>query len=227
MPITNKIYNNYMVKKPWGEEYTIFSNKKKIAITLVKIKPGKMTSLHCHPSKKTGFIILKGSPKIQVGIHKKNTWKSKVLSILVLRPGLFHSLSNPDKKKDVIALEFETPYMKEDLIRFKDKYGRQKKGYESKKFMKKLTNKNILFINTNYKKNYSLFNRKITIEKIRSRNQILKYSNKSVCAILDGKIVDINKRTVISFGEIIKTKTLKMLTKRFYIHKPIKVLNVL
>ena len=94
MPITNKIYNNHMVKKPWGEEYTIFSNKKKIAITLIKIKPGKMTSLHCHPSKKTGFIILKGSPKIQVGVHKQNTWKSKVLSILVLRPGLFHSLSN-------------------------------------------------------------------------------------------------------------------------------------
>ncbi len=227
MPITNKIYNNYLVKKPWGEEYTIFSDRKKIAITLVKINPKKSTSLHSHPSKKTGFIILKGSPKIQIGIHKKNTWKSKVLSILVLRPGLFHSISNINKKSDVIALEFETPYKKRDLIRFKDRYGRQNKGYENKKFMKKLDSNNITFKNTNDKQRYNLFGKDITITKIKSRDQILKLSNKSVSAILDGVIVDKNKKSVISFGEIIKTKTLKMLTKQFYIHKPLKILNVL
>ena len=184
MPITNKIYNNYLVKKPWGEEYTIF-------------------------------------------IHKKNTWKSKVLSILVLRPGLFHSISNINKKSDVIALEFETPYKKRDLIRFKDRYGRQNKGYENKKFMKKLDSNNITFKNTNDKQRYNLFGKDITITKIKSRDQILKLSNKSVSAILDGVIVDKNKKSVISFGEIIKTKTLKMLTKQFYIHKPLKILNVL
>ena len=216
-----------VVKKPWGEEYTIFSNQKKLAITLVTIKPGKTTSLHCHPSKKTGFIILKGSPKVQIGIHKKNTWKSKILSILVLRPGLFHSLSNPNKKEDVVALEFEAPYRKRDLIRLKDKYGRQKKGYENKKFMQKLDTKNVIFTNSDLRKKYKLYDRKIIIEKVKIKNQIYKYNNKSVSAILDGKIVDQNKKTVLSYGEIIKTKTLKILTKQFNIHKPIKILNVI
>ena len=41
--------------KPWGEEYNIFRNKKKIAITYLKIEKGFSTSLHCHPVKKTGF----------------------------------------------------------------------------------------------------------------------------------------------------------------------------
>lgn len=45
-------YDNRVIFKPWGEEYNIFRNKKKIAITYLKIKKGFSTSLHCHPKKK-------------------------------------------------------------------------------------------------------------------------------------------------------------------------------
>ena len=227
MKLINTIYDNYLVKKPWGEEYTIFNNKQKLAITLVKIKPQQGTSLHCHPKKKTGFIIIKGSPKIQVGIHKKNTWKSRPLSILVLRPGLFHSIKNQSNKNDVVALEFETPYIKKDLIRFKDKYGRQEKGYETKNFMVKLKKKNLRFSRPKLKKKYSLFGRKIIIQNVTLKKQILNYNDRSVSAILDGRLIDDKNNTVISFGEIIKTKSLKILTKRFKIHKSICVLNVI
>ena len=126
-----------------------------------------------------------------------------------------------------MALEFEAPYRKRDLIRLKDKYGRQKKGYENKKFMQKLDTKNVIFTNSDLRKKYKLYDRKIIIEKVKIKNQIYKYNNKSVSAILDGKIVDQNKKTVLSYGEIIKTKTLKILTKQFNIHKPIKILNVI
>ena len=57
---------------------------------------------------------------------------------MVIRPGLFHSIKAVSKK-GVYALEFETPYKKNDLIRFKDNYGRQAKHYEGKKFTKKLS----------------------------------------------------------------------------------------
>tara|TARA_B110000483_G_scaffold19303_1_gene21177 strand:+ start:515 stop:1198 length:684 start_codon:yes stop_codon:yes gene_type:complete len=223
----NKIYNNYIVKKPWGEEYTIFNNRNKLAVTLVKIKPKKMTSLHCHPTKKTGFIILKGNPSIQIGIHDKNTWKSKPLSILVIRPGLFHSIKNLNNSQTIVALEFETPYLKKDLIRLKDTYGRTKKGYETKKFMKKLTNKDLKFKMTKSKKIYNLYNKKIIIEKIRNRNQILKFNNKSVTAILDGNLTDKKKQIVLSYGEIIKTTSLKILTKHYKINKPFLAMNII
>lgn len=222
----NKIYNNYIVTKPWGEEYTIFHNKDKLAVTLVKIKPKKTTSLHCHPTKKTGFIILKGNPCIQIGIHKKNTWKSKPLSILVIRPGLFHSIKNSNNSNAIVALEFESPYLKNDLIRFKDRYGRKKKGYESKRFMKKLTKNDIRFKMNKLKNIYNLYDKKIIIEKINNRKQILRFNNKSVTAILDGKLTNNKKQTVLSYGEIIKTTSLKILTKHYKINKPFLAMNV-
>ena len=71
---------------------------------------------------------------------------------MVLRPGLFHSIKNQSNKNDVVALEFETPYIKKDLIRFKDKYGRQEKGYETKNFMVKLKKNNLRFSRSKLKK---------------------------------------------------------------------------
>ena len=49
----NSFYNK-IVKKPWGKEYLIFQNNV-VAIWLLSIEPGKNTSLHCHPTKKTGL----------------------------------------------------------------------------------------------------------------------------------------------------------------------------
>ena len=78
-------YSNRVILKPWGEEYVIYSDKKKLAITYLKIKKNSSTSLHCHPQKKTGFLILKGTAEVQVGIYKENTKKYKPLSIFILK----------------------------------------------------------------------------------------------------------------------------------------------
>ena len=55
-------YDTRIVVKPWGEEYNIFRNKKKFAITYLKIKKNLSTSLHCHPRKKTGFLRTQEPP---------------------------------------------------------------------------------------------------------------------------------------------------------------------
>ena len=226
MSKNNNFYSNRVVYKPWGYEYVIYNNSNRLAITFLKINYGHKTSLHCHPKKKTGFIILKGNPCIQIGIHKKNTWKSKPLSILVIRPGLFHSIKNSNNSNAIVALEFESPYLKNDLIRFKDRYGRKKKGYESKRFMKKLTKNDIRFKMNKLKNIYNLYDKKIIIEKINNRKQILRFNNKSVTAILDGKLTNNKKQTVLSYGEIIKTTSLKILTKHYKINKPFLAMNV-
>ena len=45
----NNFYDNRVVYKPWGYEYTIFRNSNRLAITFVKINYKHKTSLHCHP----------------------------------------------------------------------------------------------------------------------------------------------------------------------------------
>ena len=40
----NKTYDNRVVIKPWGEEYNIFRNKKKIVITYLNLKKGFATA---------------------------------------------------------------------------------------------------------------------------------------------------------------------------------------
>ena len=55
---------------------------------------------------------------------------------------------------------------------------------------------------------------------------LLKKDDKTTSAVLDGKIVDKNGQNVISYGEIVKTSTLRMLSKVFKIKKSLTLLRV-
>lgn len=220
-------YSNKVVTKPWGYEYVIFNNKKKLAITFLKINHGHKTSLHCHPQKKTGFIILSGKAQVQIGIYKKNKKNFASLSRLVFRAGLFHSLKALSKK-GVYALEFETPYKKKDLVRFEDNYGRQKKDYEGKKFTKNIDSTFLKFKKPKIgkKNNYTFGNLDISIEVTKNLKNLKKKDDKSTCAILNGNLKDNNGQNVIACGEIIKTSTLRILSDKFKIKKPLTILKV-
>ncbi len=219
-------YDNRVINKPWGEEYNIFRNKKKIAITYLKIKKGFATSLHCHPKKKTGFLILKGTAEVQIGIYKKNIKKYNSMSILVLRPGLFHRIK-ASNNTNLYALEIENPYLKNDLIRMKDNYGRNKKGYESLKNSRALTNNDTIFETPNLskKKRYKLNNIKIDISYYKNFKALKSYDDKSVSIILDGKIISEKNKTVITTGEIVKSYTLKQLASYFKVDEKILLLR--
>ena len=190
---------------------------KKIAITLLKINPKKETSLHCHSEKKTGFIILNSIANVQVGLYKKNTFNYRPISRLILRPGLFHKLINPSAKKDLYLLEVETPYKKKDVIRFEDKYGRKSKPYELKKFLKKVEKNKLIFKkpNKNSKKTYYFKELKIELKYVNKVDQIKTLKKNSTIAILEGNIKNKNNKKIISYGEIIKTETLKILLNNF------------
>ena len=56
--MNNNFYDKNKIIKPWGEEHVVFRDKKKLCITLLKIKPKHSTSLHCHPQKKTSHGIV-------------------------------------------------------------------------------------------------------------------------------------------------------------------------
>lgn len=222
----NKSYDNCAISKPWGEEYIIFRNKKKIAITYLKIKKGKCTSLHCHPNKKTGFLILAGIAEVQLGIYKKNTFSYKPMSILVLRPGLFHRIK-ASKKSDLYALEIENPYIKKDLIRMEDSYGRSKRGYESLKTSRSLNSSDLIFKAPilNKKNKYTLNGIKIELSYYKNFNSLKYHDDKSTSIILDGKIISKDNKTVITIGEIVKSYTLKQLSRYFMIDKKLLLLR--
>ena len=223
----NNFYCNKVVYKPWGYEYVVYSDSNRLAITFVKINYGHKTSLHCHPQKKTGFIILDGKALVQIGIYKENSRCFRALSRLVFRPGLFHSIK-AISKQGICALEFETPFKKNDLVRFTDDYGRQSKHYEGKKFTKNIGSNFIKFKKPKLgkKRKYNFKNLEILLEVRKNLKNLIKKDDKTTSAILDGSIVDNNGQNVISYGEIVKTSTLRILSDVFEIRKPLTILRV-
>ena len=225
--LKDKIYDRKIVKKPWGYEYVALRNKDKLAITFLNINYKKKTSLHCHPSKKTGFILLKGKAQIQLGLWKKTSFNYNSPSKLMIRTGLFHSIKSISKE-GVKALEFETPVKKNDLVRFEDSYGRKLKSYEGKKFIKSLNKEDVIFKNPKIgtEQRYKIGKANILLKVYKSFNNIINQKNSTIFAVVDGKIVDKNNRNILSVGDIIKTGTFKKLSKYFKIKNKIILLSV-
>ena len=79
----------------------------------------------------------------------------------------------------------------------------------------------------NYKKRkYNFKNLEILLEVRKNLKNLVKKDDKTTSAILDGNIVDNNGQNVISYGEIVKTSTLRILSDVFEIRKPLTILRV-
>tara|TARA_B100000902_G_scaffold394946_1_gene452366 strand:+ start:8836 stop:9531 length:696 start_codon:yes stop_codon:yes gene_type:complete len=226
MDTNNKenFFDKKIIFKPWGFEYVIFRNKKKLSITYLNLNYNKSTSLHCHPRKKTGFIILNGKMNVQVGLYKKNIKTFSPLSRLVIRPGLFHSLKSISKK-GTTALEIETPVEKNDLLRFKDNYGRKDKPYE-KKFFRNFDKKEIFFSKPKLKNSniYYFEKNKVTVKYVSNHKDLIGFKNNSTCAILDGEIINKKKLPVLKYGEIVRVETIKKFLNFYLIKNKLLVL---
>ena len=228
MKKVSSFYDNKIVFKPWGYEYVVYRNLNNLSVTLLSINYNKTTSLHCHPQKKSGFILLGGKALFQLGLRKKNTELHLSPSKRMIARGLFHSIKSVSKK-GLLALEFETPVNKNDLVRFKDKYGREKKSYEGKKFTKLIKSKFIKFKTpkSGSKQIHQIGDVMLSLEVHSNFTKLLKNKNSTIFAILDGSICDNRGRNVLSYGDIIKTDDFRILSKVFKIKKKLKVVKVL
>ena len=127
-----------------------------------------------------------------------------------------------------MALEFETPVDKNDLIRFKDSYGREQKFYEGKKHTKEI-NKNHLRFNkpsSTKKQTFKINKTLLSLEEHKNFNKLLKNKPSTIFAILNGSISDKYGRSLLSYGDIIRTNDLKTLSKVFNIKKKLGVLKI-
>lgn len=225
------MYNNssidlkkYLVKKPWGCEHIAYQNDV-CCVGLLKIDYNQETSLHCHPNKKTGLIVVEGEVQIELGFYDTKILKAP--SKIMIRPGLFHS-TKCISKEGCIILEVENPVDKNDLIRFKDQYGREDKPYEGLEKMKKISSAELVF-NEPLDENGDEFkfkNVQVSIEKHIDIKKIIKEEPETIFAIVERGIVDKNKNYVLSVGDIVRKDTIKKLSESFNINDYIKFIKI-
>jgi mannose-6-phosphate isomerase-like protein (cupin superfamily) len=122
-------YKTNIVKKPWGYEYLAYENED-VGLWFLYISPGQSTSMHCHPKKTTGLVLLDGEAEISFLSDKREL---KSLDKVMIRRGLFHS-TKAISQKGAFIFEIETPKDKHDLVRLNDQYGRTSKPYEDSTF---------------------------------------------------------------------------------------------
>lgn len=120
-------YSRVVIKKPWGYEYLIFQNNH-TAVWLLSIAHGTKTSLHCHPNKKTGLVLLAGNARVT---SLNTSYEIGAGQGFLIDKGAFHS-TEALSPEGIIVMEVETPVNKNDLVRFSDAYGRSGKGYEGR-----------------------------------------------------------------------------------------------
>ena len=226
MTLIDKRYDKKIVPKPWGYEYVIYRYKNDLSVTCLHIDFKKKTSLHCHPTKKTGFILLDGEANIQLGLYKSGVKRYKAPSKLMIRSGLFHQIQSKSKK-GLIALEFETPYKKNDLVRFEDNYGRENTPYEGKNKMikKQINHLQFKIPKENQKNTYDFKNLKITTEVHVNTKKLINRPKNTIFAILEGGLKDNRGQLVLSPGDIVRTDTIKKLSKIFKIKNKLAILT--
>lgn len=119
-------YSKVIVPKPWGYEYLVYENED-VALWFLHIDEDQSTSMHCHPKKTTGLVLLNGIAELSFLADKRII---KGLDKVMIRRGLFHQ-TKALSKGGIDLFEIETPNDKNDLVRLSDNYDRKNKPYET------------------------------------------------------------------------------------------------
>jgi acetolactate synthase I/II/III large subunit len=126
-------FSNVIVKKPWGYEYLVFKNDW-VAIWLLHIVRKRKTSMHSHPNKTTGLMLLSGNATFY---HSNGKIELNAMDGVIIEKMAFHSTEafsslpiEPASENGIWVMEIESPPMKTDLVRMKDEYGREGATYE-------------------------------------------------------------------------------------------------
>jgi len=202
-------YKNIVVKKPWGYEYLLFENDF-VAIWILHLKKGHETSMHCHPLKKTSLVVLSG--KVQSSTLL-DWFDLGALDALFIENGVFHT--SKALSHNVFIMEVETPPNKKDLVRLKDAYGRENKGYEGKNMMSRELQKfkHVFFekrdINRKAKKRINNIVMQMRFCRSNSLERELDKNKKKIYSILEEKIINAEYKETFGAGSVFTVEDLK------------------
>lgn len=207
-------FKDIIVAKPWGEEYLVYENKL-VALWLLYVKPNEGTSLHCHPLKTTGMILLSGEIELSFLADKRIL---NAPSKAMIRRGLFHS-TKALSKGGAYLFEIETPNDKLDLIRLDDNYGRKNQGYETSINHREKSND---ALSISAPKNldidiYNINNVKIEVFRVNLLDNFTNCRNDDIYIFLDGgmgKYVDKRKHLVTVPGDVTYGRILSKIAKQ-------------
>lgn len=182
--MNNMDYTNVIVNKPWGYEYLVYENEE-IALWHLHINQGESTSMHCHPKKTTGLILLNGQAILSFLADKRII---EAPDKVMIRRGLFHQ-TKALSEGGVDLFEIETPNDKSDLVRLKDNYGRENKAYETT--VVKKDNKCLWVEENLHLQMHNFKNCNIRVEKIKRISDISCYTHEEdhIIVFLKGGLV--------------------------------------
>jgi len=197
-------YKDIVVKKPWGSEYLVYENEK-VGLWALSINKNSKTSMHCHPNKDTGLIVIDGEVEVSFLTSKHKMCSGDKTTI---RRGLFHSTEA--LVDGSIILEIESPKEKDDLVRFGDEYGRELSPYETGGIPK---TKMDAWVDVHTPIS-PIGNKFIVLETLTTNQEIIDADDSKIYIIVDGGIVYGNT-FIAKHGDVITGKVAKLLLTKF------------
>lgn len=209
--MSKNIYNS-IIEKPWGEEYCIYRGDN-MSIWLLKINPNEKTSLHCHPVKKTGLILLNGL--VQINLIERS-FELEGFKKVIFRNGMFHQTHNISKEP-IYLIEVETPDNKYDLIRIEDDYGRKNQNFENESKWKPLKDEIFKIDTLNISNFKNIFFEITTLENVINNTEL----KDDDMVIILGKCGFLSKdnQQLCDYGEVLTLKIVRMFDKLFNTQK--------
>ena len=201
-------YEKTVVKKLWGYEYLVYQNDR-VALWFLYIGHNQQTSMHCHPNKTTGLILLDGGAELS---FLGNTNQLKPISKTMIRKGLFHS-TKATSENGAYVFEIETPVDKHDLVRLEDKYGREGSPYEDSRYETPKQD-DCLWI-TDETSTYTFSNCDIKVEIVNNVNIFQNKDDNENIVFLNGGIRTEDGSPVAQAGDVVVCAVIKRLTKLF------------
>jgi len=216
-------YKNNIVNKPWGYEYLVYENEN-VGLWYLHIEKEQRTSMHCHPKKNTGLVLLKGSARTS---FLNNSVKMTSLKKIMIRRGLFHSTMGISEGGASI-FEIEAPKDKADLVRLEDSYGRKLSPYEGK-------NKEVpkgeecLWITDPAEgevNSYSFCDCTMTTENIINKEQLYNRNDDDIFIFLRGGLRTKEDDQIAQPGDVLDGLTLDKLSRVFEITDKVVLLSI-
>ena len=218
-----KEYENVEVKKPWGFEYLMYGNDQ-VALWYLHLNAGAATSLHCHPRKKTGLVLLSGKAEIS---FLNETVELNAPSRMMIRPGLFHS-TKAVSDEGIVLLEIETPRLKGDLVRLDDAYGRKAQPYESGPNISPLQKDRLVFgqPDDDHLIDYQLHGCTLRLQHAENEKAIVPDRPDDIMMILQGGLFSQAEDPILTAGDVVLPDTWNRLAANFEAPEGITILTI-
>ena len=114
-------FSNYHETRPWGYFENLIEERNYKVKKLV-IFPKEKLSLQAHNFRKENWFVVKGAGKVFINNKSYSCKKGSTFEILEKQK---HSIENTGKSKlEIVEIQCGEKLSEEDIVRFKDKYGR-------------------------------------------------------------------------------------------------------